>query len=237
MERLIQYCQNQLNINLTDIQIQAFNQYSEELIKWNQKMNLTAISTSAEIEVKHFIDSLTCLSAMNTSKPIRVIDIGTGAGFPGIPLKIVNPAIKLTLAESVRKKAEFCQHMVTILALPQTIIITNRAEIIGQDPNYRETYDYALSRAVANLPILVEYLLPMVKVGGRVIAQKGINIKDELNAAKNAIGILGGELETSINLQLPYVSDGRQLIIIRKVHPTPLKYPRRPGIPSKKPLF
>jgi len=237
MERLIHYCQNQLNINLTKNQVEAFNQYQEELIKWNQIMNLTAIATPSEIEVKHFIDSLTCLLAMDISKPITIIDVGTGAGFPGIPLKIIYPAIALTLAESVGKKAEFCQHIVTILSLKQTTILSSRIENIGQDPNHRETYDYALARAVARLSTLAEYLLPLVKVGGHVIAQKGKNIKDELNAAQNAIGILGGELETTINLQLTYVNEDRSLVVLRKIRPTTSKYPRRPGIPSKKPLI
>jgi 16S rRNA (guanine527-N7)-methyltransferase len=237
MERLIHYCQNQLKINLTKNQIEAFNQYQEELIKWNQIMNLTAIAAPAEIEVKHFIDSLTCLLAMDCTKPIKIIDVGTGAGFPGIPLKIVYPSIILTLSESVGKKVEFCQHIVMMLDLKQTTVLSTRIENIGQDPNYREIFDYALARAVASLPTLVEYLLPLVKVGGHVIAQKGKNIKEELLAAHNAIEILGGEIETTISLQLPYVNEDRHLIVLRKVHPTSSKYPRRPGIPIKKPLI
>ncbi len=237
MERLIHYCHNQLKINLTKNQIEAFNQYQEELIKWNQIMNLTAIATPADIEVKHFIDSLTCLLAMNCTKPTKIIDVGTGAGFPGIPLKIVCPSIRLTLTESVGKKAEFCQRIVSMLDLKQTTVLSTRIENIGQDPNHREIYDYALARAVASLPTLAEYLLPMVKVEGHVIAQKGKNIKAELLESHNAIEILGGEIETTINLQLPYVNEDRNLIIIRKVSPTSSKYPRRPGIPSKKPLI
>jgi 16S rRNA (guanine527-N7)-methyltransferase len=237
MERLIHYCQNQLNLNLTNNQVDAFDQYQEELIKWNQIMNLTAIATPTEIEVKHFIDSLTCLLAMKISKPITIIDVGTGAGFPGIPLKIVYPETTLTLAESVGKKAEFCHHIVTILGLNHTTILSTRIEDIGQDPNHRESYDYALARAVASLPILAEYLLPLLKVGGHAIAQKGKNIKDELTAAQNAIEILGGELETTISLQLPSINEDRSLVILRKIRPTLSKYPRRPGVPSRKPLI
>jgi 16S rRNA (guanine527-N7)-methyltransferase len=237
MERLIHYCQDQLNLNLTNIQIEAFIFYQEELIKWNQKMNLTSITSPEDIEIKHFIDSLTCLLAMDISKPIRLIDVGTGAGFPGIPLKIVCPAIKLTLAESVSKKADFCQHLVTSLDLKQTTVLSARIEEIGQDPHHRETYDYALARAVAGLPTLVEYLLPLVKVNGHVIAQKGKNYKNELDDAQKAIEILGGEIETIISIQLPYLKEDRNLVVLQKVHPTILKYPRRPGIPLKKPLI
>ena len=237
MERLINYCQDQLNINLTINQIEAFNEYVEELIKWNQKINLTAITTPEEMEVKHLIDSLTCLLAMDISKAKTVIDVGTGAGFPGIPLKIVNPAMKLTLVESIRKKAEFCQHIVSNLGLKQTTVLSTRIENIGQDPNHREIYDYALARAVASLPTLAEYLLPLVKIDGQAIAQKGKNIKEELIAAQYAIGILGGEFETTINFQLPDINEYRNLVVLRKVRPTPSKFPRRPGIPSKNPLI
>jgi 16S rRNA (guanine527-N7)-methyltransferase len=237
MERLIHYCRDKLKINLTNIQIDAFDRYREELIMWNQKMNLTSISAPEDIEIKHFIDSLTCLLAMDISRPITLIDVGTGAGFPGIPLKIICPAIKLTLVESVGKKAEFCQRMVTHLDLKQTIVLSNRIEDIGHDPNHREDYDYALARAVASLPTLVEYLLPLVKVNGHVIAQKGKNYKDELDDAQKAIDVLGGETETTISLQLPFLNEDRNLVVLRKTHPTMSKYPRRPGIPSKKPLI
>ena len=237
MERLIHFCRDKLNINLTNIQIDAFNQYREELIIWNQKMNLTSISAPEDIEIKHFVDSLTCLLAMDISRPITLIDVGTGAGFPGIPLKIICPAVKLTLVETVGKKAEFCQLMATLLDLKQTTVLSNRIENIGHDPNHREVYDYALARAVAGLPTLVEYLFPLVKVNGHVIAQKGKNYKDELDNAQNAIEILGGEIETTINFQLPFLNEDRNLIVLRKTHPTISKYPRRPGIPSKKPLI
>jgi 16S rRNA (guanine527-N7)-methyltransferase len=235
MERLIHYCLNKFNINLTKIQIDAFNHYQRELISWNQKMNLTSIAAPEDIEIKHFIDSLTCFLAMDISKPITLID--TGAGFPGIPLKIVCPAIQLTLVESVGKKAEFCQHIVTSLNLKQTTVLTNRIEDIGHDQNHREVYDYALARAVASLPSLVEYLLPLVKVNGHVIAQKGKNYKDELDDAKKAIEILGGEIETIVSLQLPFLFEDRNLVVFKKIHPTISKYPRRSGIPSKKPLI
>ena len=237
MERLIHYCRDHLNINLTKYQIEAFNLYIEELIQWNQKINLTSIVNPAEMEVKHFIDSLSCLLVMDISEAATIIDVGTGAGFPGIPLKIVNPAMKLTLVESVGKKAEFCKHIVTKLDLKQTTILSTRIETIGRDQNHRETYDYALARAVANLPILVEYLLPLVKIGGYAIAQKGKNIKEELTAARNAIGILGGEYDRTISFQLPYLNEYRNLVVLRKVLPTLIKFPRRPGIPSKNPLI
>jgi 16S rRNA (guanine527-N7)-methyltransferase len=237
MEKLIHFCQDTLKINLTNIQIDAFNQYRDELIIWNQRMNLTSVSAPEDIEIKHFIDSLTCLLAMDISKPITLIDVGTGAGFPGIPLKIVCPATKLTLVESVGKKAEFCQLIMTRLDLKQTAVLSKRIEEVGHDPNHREAYDYALARAVAGLPTLVEYLLPLVKVNGHVIAQKGKNYKDELDNAHKAIEILGGEIETTISLQLPFLKDERNLVILRKTHPTISKYPRRLGIPSKKPLI
>jgi 16S rRNA (guanine527-N7)-methyltransferase len=237
MERLIYFCQSQFNIKLTGSQVEAFNRYQDELIKWNQKINLTAIATPTEIEVKHFMDSLTCLRAMHISNQTTIIDVGTGAGFPGIPLRIVYPQISLTLVESVGKKAEFCKNIVKILGLNQTTVLSDRIEDIGQDPNHREVFDYAIARAVANLSTLAEYLLPLVKVGGHAIAQKGKSINHELNTAHHAIEILGGEIEKTFSLQLPYVNEDRNLVVIRKIHPTASKYPRRPGIPSKKPLI
>ena len=159
-----------IGINLSAQQFNAFAIYEAELLSWNEKFNLTAIRDSDGIRVKHFLDSLTCISEMKSAPPNRVIDIGTGAGFPGIPLKIFFPTMQLTLVESVGKKAGFCSHIVDMLGLTHVEVLTLRAEEVGQLPKHREKYDWAVARAVASLPILLEYLLPLVKVGGSILA-------------------------------------------------------------------
>ncbi|MCI0554747.1 MAG: 16S rRNA (guanine(527)-N(7))-methyltransferase RsmG, partial [Anaerolineae bacterium] len=198
--------------------------------------NLTAIRDTESIRTKHFLDSFSCVLAWKANPPHRLIDVGTGAGFPGLPLKILYPNLKLTLVESVGKKAMFCQHIVSVLGLEYVQVIKSRAEDVGQDPNHRESYDWAVARAVANLNILSEYLLPLVKLGGTMLAQKGESGPAEANSAGKAIKVLGGELRELIPVQLPGVAEDRYLVLVDKVAATPAKYPRKAGVPSKMPL-
>ena len=161
------------NVHLTGRQVLALVTYEKELLEWNQKFNLTAIRDTESIRTKHFLDSFSCVLAWKASPPNHLIDVGTGAGFPGIPLKILYPNLKLTLVESVRKKVMFCQHIVSLLGLEHVNVLQARAEDLGQDPQNREKFDWAVARAVANLNVLSEYLIPLVKVGGAMLAQKG----------------------------------------------------------------
>jgi 16S rRNA (guanine527-N7)-methyltransferase len=236
MDFLFEQAKNILGLQLSTQQRDAFDLYEHELLEWNEKFNLTAIRKVEEIRSKHFLDSLTCLLGFKEPRPVRMIDIGTGAGFPGIPLKIVYPHLRLTLVESVGKKAEFCRHMVEVLKLERVEVLQARAEDLGHITGHRETYDLAIARAVAALPVLTEYLLPLVKVGGRAIAQKGEAAPVEVHAAEHALRILGGRIYQIKPVVLPGVADERFLVIIDKIAATPGTYPRRAGLPAKKPL-
>jgi 16S rRNA (guanine527-N7)-methyltransferase len=188
------------------------------------------------IRTKHFLDSYSCVLAWKGMPPLRLVDVGTGAGFPGIPLKIVYPTMHVTLVESVGKKAMFCQHIISKLGLEDVEVIQARAETLGQNPAHRETYDYAVARAVANLNTLSEYLLPLVKVGGTMLAQKGESGPAEAQSAEKAMKLLGGKLKQLIPVHLPGVADDRFLVLVDKVAATPPKFPRKAGIPMKTPL-
>lgn len=220
---------------LTPVQLDAFSQYAGLLHTWNQKFNLTAVRHPDEIWSRHFLDSLTCLRVMRGTPLHKVIDVGTGAGFPGLPLKIVHPEIHLTLVESVGKKAAFCAEVVRLLGLENVEIQTARAEELGQSPAHREQYDWAVARAVAPLPVLAEYLLPFVKAGGKMLAQKGKETEQEVKQAENAFTTLGGELDRVVPVTLPG-AESHTLIVVTKTHETPRRYPRRVGIPAKRPL-
>jgi len=225
-----------LGFSLSPAQIQAFQRYADELMAWNKRLNLTAITAPEDIQIKHFLDSLTCLLAIPpASSPRRIIDIGTGAGFPGLPLKIYDPTIRLTLLESIHKKTAFLQHLVTVLNLNEVEVIAGRAEALAHDPRHREAYDVAVARAVAELPVLAEYCLPFCRVGGLFIAQKKAGIEEEIKSAEGAITTLGGVLQGVIPVTLPGV-DPRQIIVVKKVQPTPPHYPRRVGVPARRPL-
>jgi len=225
-----------LGLRFTSRQVAALQKYEQELLDWNARFNLTAIRDIEAIRVKHFLDSMTCLLAMRESVPNRLIDVGTGAGFPGIPLKIIYPNLRLTLVESVSKKADFCQHVVKMLCLDGVEVLTARAEEVGQAPAHRQQYDWAVARAVATLPVLVEYLLPLVKVGGHALAQKGESAHAEAQAAEHAIQFLGGRLRQILPVTLPGVADERYLVVMDKVAATPPAYPRRTGVPAKNPI-
>ena len=227
---------SQFGVRLNARQLEAFDWYAAELQSWNQRFNLTSVTDREQIEIKHFLDSLSCLRVMHPEPGARIVDIGTGAGFPGIPIRIACPQVHMLLVESIGKKAQFCQHIVDELELTNVAVIHSRAEQVGRLPEYREQFDWALARAVANLPTLLEYLLPLVKVGGGAIAQKGDTAPAEAQSARIAMGVLGGELTEIIPVELPGVAETRHLIAIRKSAATPEKYPRRPGVPGKRPL-
>ena len=236
MEKLVQEAQALFNVHITARQVTLLISYEKELLEWNQKFNLTAIRDSESIRTKHFLDSFSCVLAWKALPPTRLIDVGTGAGFPGIPLKILYPNLKLTLVESVGKKAMFCQHIVRVLGLEQVDVIQARAEDLGQDTRHREKYDWAIARAVANLNVLGEYLIPLVKVGGTILAQKGESGPAEAQSAEKAMRLLGGKLKQLIPVNLPGVADDRYLVLVEKVAATPPKYPRKTGVAAKQPL-
>lgn len=236
MDSLIQDAKTLFNVHLTARQVVALVNYEKELMEWNQKFNLTAIRDVESIRTKHFLDSYSCVLAWKANPPQRLIDVGTGAGFPGIPLKIIYPTMQVTLVESVGKKAMFCQHVIQTLGLEGIEVLHSRAEDVGQNPAHREAYDWAVARAVANLNILSEYLLPLVKLGGTMLAQKGETGPVEAQAAEKAMKILGGKLKQLIPVNLPGVVDDRYLVLTDKVAATPPKYPRKAGIPMKTPL-
>ncbi|MFZ5878049.1 MAG: 16S rRNA (guanine(527)-N(7))-methyltransferase RsmG [Chloroflexota bacterium] len=236
METLAQAALTLFNIHLTGRQVMALITYERELMEWNQKFNLTAIRDVEAIRTKHFLDSFSCVQAWKANPPVRLVDVGTGAGFPGLPLKILYPNLRLTLVESVGKKAMFCQHIVRILGLEGVDVIQARAETLGQDPQHRETYDWAVARAVAHLTVLSEFLLPLVKVGGTMLAQKGESGPAEAQSAEGAMQLLGGRLKQVVQVNLPGVADDRFLVLVDKTAATPPNYPRKPGIPAKQPL-
>ena len=224
----------QIQIRLTEFQIEQFYKYMNLLIEWNSKMNLTAIVEPEEIILKHFIDSITISKYLEGKD--NLIDIGTGAGFPGIPLKIVNPDIKVTLLDSLNKRIVFLNEVISGLQLEKIQTIHGRAEEFGKNSKYREKYDVATSRAVSNLSVLSEYMLPFVNVGGLCICMKGSEIKDEMQEAKNAIKVLGGRIKEVDEFCLVNTDIKRNNIVILKEKNTPNKYPRKPGTPAKEPI-
>ncbi len=225
-----------LGIRLSGAQLSAFQLYERELLDWNTRFNLTAIQKPDQVRTKHFLDSLSCLHVMGSLTGERVIDIGTGAGFPGLPIKIIYPGIQLTLVESVGKKANFCQHIVDALHLRCVTVIQERAETLGQMPEHREQYDWALARAVASMPVLMELLLPLARVGGKVLAMKGASAPAETQGAEHAVKVLGGSIQKLARVHLPGVAEERYLVVVGKTAATAHTYPRRAGVPAKKPL-
>ena len=232
-QKMIAYAK-EIEIVLNEKQIEQFYQYMELLLEWNQKINLTAITNPEEIILKHFIDSLTI--AKHIEMGAKLIDVGTGAGFPGIPLKIVREDIKITLLDSLNKRINFLKEVIEKLELTNIQTIHSRAEDLAKNKNYRERFDYATSRAVANMTTLSEYLIPFVKVGGCVICMKGAEINEETQQSQKAIAILGGKTIQKEAFQLPKSDIKRNIIILEKVKQTPMKYPRKAGMPTKEPI-
>lgn len=223
-------------VKLTDEQIKQFIRYYELLVEWNEFMNLTAITEYDEVMKKHFVDSLSLIKAFDVTKESTVIDVGTGAGFPGLALKIAYPTLKVTLLDSLNKRINFLNEVITQLGLTGIETIHGRAEDFAKPGKLREKYDLCVSRAVANLSTLSEYCLPYVKVGGKFIAYKSEKMEEEINLAKKAIGILGGKIEKCEEFYLPESDIYRNLIIIGKNKETSKKFPRKAGLPSKEPI-
>lgn len=225
---------DKLNINLNNQQILKFFKYMNILIEWNKKINLTAITDPEEIVVKHFIDSLTISKYIKENS--KLIDVGTGAGFPGIPLKIYRNDIDVTLLDSLNKRVNFLDYVIKELNLEEIKAIHGRAEEYAHTIEYREKFDIATSRAVANMTTLSEYLIPYVKVKGNVIAMKGPDANEEIENAKNAIKVLGAKVISIEEFNLPYTKISRNIVLIEKLKLTSSKYPRKPGTPTKDPL-
>jgi len=238
MEKLVAGA-GKLGLKLSPKQLEQFQIFYQELIDWNRRLNLTAITNYEQVQIKHFLDSLTVTLALKpplANADFSVIDVGTGGGLPGMPLKILLPHIRLVLLDSTAKKAVFLHHLSHRLGLDDIEIVVGRAEEAAHQTQFREKFDVVLSRAVAPLPTLIELTLPFCTIGGSFIAQKKGVIDPEIGQASQAISLLGGRLREVKRLDLEEFTDDRWLVVIDKVSPTPEKYPRRPGIPSKRPL-
>ncbi len=236
MSHLLESKAKELSLTFSERQIKQFEDYYRILIEWNHVMNLTAITEYEEVVEKHFIDSLSIINAMDFSEIFNIIDIGTGAGFPGIPLKIAFPDINITLLDSLNKRVKFLNEVIEQLGLNNINAIHGRAEDYAKQKEYREQYDLCVSRAVANLSTLSEYCLPYVKINGLFIPYKSGDIDVELEKSEHAVSILGGVVSDVIRFQLPGTDIGRSFVKIKKIKSTGKKYPRKAGLPSKEPL-
>ena len=227
-----------LGVDLSPAQLQQFALYRSELRSWHRRANLTSITDPEEVETRHFVDSLSVVAApeVRLGPGLRVLEVGSGAGFPGLPLKIAYPEIEVTLLEATGKKADFLRHVADRLALPDVAVITGRAEDAAREPAHREAYSLVLARALAPMAALAELTLPFCQLGGHVVAQKKGDIAGELEAAKTAIEVMGGRCVARHAVSAPGLEDGRCLVVLKKVAHTPEKYPRRPGVPAKRPI-
>lgn len=223
-------------ISLSSQQIQQYETYYSTLVEWNEKMNLTAITEKQEVYLKHFYDSISAAFYYDFNQPLHICDVGAGAGFPSLPIKIAFPELNVTIVDSLNKRIGFLDHLTKELGLKHVQLIHDRAETFGQKKEHREKYDVVTARAVARLSVLSELCLPLVKVGGTFVAMKGASAKDELDAGKKAIAILGGKLQQSYSFTLPQEESERNILIINKEKVTPKKYPRKPGTPNKTPI-
>ncbi len=226
----------QFGIRLGEVAVEQFARYQALLMDWNERMNLTAVSQPRQIQQRHFLDSLTCATVMGELNGRLVIDVGSGAGFPGLPLKIIYPEMRLVLVESIGKKAQFLEAVITALGLSDVQVVTERAETLGQTDGHREQYDWAVARAVAELRVLAEYLLPLCRVGGNMLAQKGEKAVAETAVATSGIQLLGGGQPHLHPIHLLDRDETHYLVVIPKTGKTPLSYPRRVGVPAKRPL-
>jgi 16S rRNA (guanine527-N7)-methyltransferase len=223
-------------ITLSDHQLDQFETYFKTLVEWNEKMNLTAITEKADVYLKHFYDSITASFYFDFTKPFHLCDVGAGAGFPSIPLKIVYPHIEVTIVDSLNKRISFLNHLANVLELENVHFVHDRAETFGVNPNFREKFDVVTARAVARMSVLSEFCLPLAKVGGHFIAMKALHAKDELEVGQKAITTLGGKVENVFTFILPMEDSERTILIINKQKQTPKKYPRKPGTPAKLPI-
>ena len=223
-------------IALSDEQLDQFEQYFHTLVEWNEKMNLTAITDQEDVYLKHFYDSISAAFYFDFTQQLHLCDVGAGAGFPSIPLKIAFPHLEVTIVDSLNKRISFLNHLANELKLDKVHFIHDRAETFGVNPAHRETYDLVTARAVARMSVLSELCLPLVKVGGHFIAMKAAHANDELNVGQKAIMTLGGRLEQMHTFTLPMEESERNILVIKKEKQTPKKYPRKPGTPGKMPI-
>ena len=236
MSQIFEEKLSQIGITLSDKQKEQFDKFYELLVEWNKVMNLTGITEYEEVNEKHFVDSLSIVKAIDMNQVHSLVDIGTGAGFPGIPLKIAFPHIKVVLLDSLNKRINFLNTVIKELGLENIETIHGRAEDIAKQPEYREQFDLCVSRAVANLATLSEYCIPYVKKDGMFVPYKSGEIDEEVEQSKKAIHVLGGKLDKVIKFQLPGTEIGRSFVKINKVQNTAKKYPRKAGLPSKEPI-
>ena len=236
MENKFEQQLSQLDIRLTERQKEQFHQYYELLVEWNKVMNLTGITEFQEVLIKHFLDSLACVKAVDIKKVKRIMDVGTGAGFPGVPLKIAFPHLEACLLDSLKKRVNFLEETFDILKLTDITAVHGRAEEYARNKAYRESFDLCVSRAVSNLATLSEYCLPYVKVGGSFISYKSGTVQEEAEQAEKAVKILGGKIKDVVYFSLPDSEIQRSLVVIEKVKSTPGKYHRKAGTPLKEPL-
>lgn len=225
-----------MGIELSEHQLAQFKLYYELLVEWNEKMNLTAITDQEEVYLKHFFDSLTASFHFDFSQPLTVCDVGAGAGFPSIPLKIVYPHLQMTIVDSLKKRVTFLNHLADELNLTEIAFYHDRAENFGKNKKFRESFDAVLSRAVARSSVLSELCLPLVKVGGDLIMMKGANFQEEKKASEAAVEVLGGDWRNIHEFLLPIENSERNIAIIHKKRKTPAKYPRKAGLPNKEPI-
>ncbi|TKD67654.1 16S rRNA (guanine(527)-N(7))-methyltransferase RsmG [Pseudalkalibacillus hwajinpoensis] len=223
-------------ISLSPLQLQQFQTYYEVLVEWNEKMNLTAITEKEEVYEKHFFDSIMAAFSFDFSSNYHICDVGAGAGFPSLPIKICFPHLKITIVDSLNKRIGFLEHLSSELNLENVSFFHDRAELFGKNKSHRESYDVVTARAVARMSVLGELCLPLVKQNGYFVALKGPNVEEELDTGKQAIKMLGGEVEKLDTLTLPGEKSERNIVTIKKVKTTPKKYPRKPGTPNKNPL-
>ena len=233
---ILQEGAKELGFELHSKQVSQLLKYKDLLVEWNEKMNLTAIIEDEDILIKHFLDSLSCVKIPQIKNGMKVIDVGTGAGFPGIPIHIYYPEIQLTLLDSLQKRIKFLQEVYHHIEIETVQYEHGRAEDFGNNIKFREKYDIALARAVAELSTLCEYCLPFVKIGGYFICQKGPNVDEELKNAQKALKTLGGEVIERIDVKLPFRDINHNIIVIKKIKQTPTQYPRKAGTPTKNPL-
>lgn len=233
----------QLGIELTDAALSQFERYYRELVEWNARLNLTSITEYDDVQTKHFLDSLVSLPliAGELGKPLplpalRVLDVGTGAGFPGIPLKLASPALQLTLMDGTQKKIAFLEHLLSVLEIKGVSLVHGRAEEMGRSSAHRERYDLVVARAVAPLNVLVEYLLPLVIKSGLAVIYKGPSAPEEFMEARRAIKLLGGDAVRLAPVEVPFLDERRFVLLLKKIAPTPAQYPRGQGLPRKRPI-
>lgn len=229
-------CVSEQGIQLTDKQMEQFQTYYEILVEWNKKMNLTAITGRDDVYLKHFYDSLTAAWYIDVTKDLQICDVGAGAGFPSIPLKIAYPHLNVTIVDSLKKRMTFLDHLADVLKLDHVKFVHSRAEIFGQDPKTRASFNIVMARAVARLTVLSELCMPLIKQGGVFLSMKGSKTEEEVEHAQNAIKILGGSDPMVHTFSLPEEDSERSIIIVKKERKTPKKYPRKPGTPMKKPI-